>query len=201
MREQPVYRIGAVPDDVLAVEAASIKESAGVESGLNGSAVAGLTEERVGLDELDSFPDPEAEPGWVLIPDDVSPEAILDLLVRLAHTHGSWSPFLVKTGDAGPVLVPFGLGWPISPSEAAERVREGGGAAGYLSYRLAMADLSRVRHDINNPLTAALAEVQLTLLDTESGTELEESLRVVETQIRRIRDLVQDLTRYRTPRP
>lgn len=182
MSDQPIYRVGAVP--------------AGVPGDDGGSG------RPVEVTDPASFPDPDATPGWVLIAPDLAPATVLDLLARLANTHGSWSPVLVRSEDGGdPELLPLGLGWPVRSSEAAERIREGGASAGYLSYRLAMADLSRVRHDINNPLTAALAEVQLTMLDADPGSELEESLKVVETQIRRIRDLVQELTRYRTPRP
>ncbi len=52
-----------------------------------------------------------------------------------------------------------------------------------------LAVVARVRHDLNNPLTSALAEVQLLLMDAEEG-ETREALEVVQTQLRRIRDLL-----------
>lgn len=61
--------------------------------------------------------------------------------------------------------------------------------------------VSRIRHDINNPLTAVLAEAQLLLLDYGEGDEeLASSLRVIEEQARRIRDLVAHLSEIRPPR-
>jgi signal transduction histidine kinase len=62
-----------------------------------------------------------------------------------------------------------------------------------------MRSLSRARHDINNPLTSALAEVQLLLLDGESDPGLAESMEIIQEQLRRIRDLVIGLSRFRPP--
>lgn len=51
--------------------------------------------------------------------------------------------------------------------------------------------VARARHDINNPLTAALAETQLLLMDARDA-QLRESLEVIESQLRRIRDIAQE---------
>ena len=155
------------------------------------------------ISDLDSFPGAEHAAGWLLISDDVSGDTLRDLLVRLSGTMDPWAPLLVRgIGDpeVPTELIPLSPGWPESPSKVSERLSTGGSAAGYLAFRGAMADLSKVRHDINNPLTAALAEVQLSLLDVEPDSELETSLKVVERQIRRIRDMVMELNHYRTPR-
>jgi len=77
------------------------------------------------------------------------------------------------------------------------RLREEDSRASLLSLRLLVAELARVRHDLNNPLTAALAEVQLLLMDQPGDSEEAESLRVVEAQLKRIRDLVAKLSAYR----
>ncbi len=147
------------------------------------------------VDDIDAFPEPDREPGWVFI-GEADPASILALVRRLGEAYGPWSPILVSDR-----WLPIGPGWPQRPDDAEERIRQGESQAGFLSFRVAMEDLARVRHDINNPLTAALAEVQLTLLDVEPDTESEESLKVVESQLRRIRDLVQELKHYRIPKP
>jgi signal transduction histidine kinase len=52
----------------------------------------------------------------------------------------------------------------------------------------------RIRHDANNPITAALGHVQL-LLDDPAVTdeEVKESLRVVESELRRLTDILKRL--------
>jgi signal transduction histidine kinase len=52
----------------------------------------------------------------------------------------------------------------------------------------------RVRHDANNPITAALGHVQL-LLDDPAVTDPDviESLRVVESELRRLIDIMKRL--------
>jgi signal transduction histidine kinase len=52
----------------------------------------------------------------------------------------------------------------------------------------------RVRHDANNPLTAALGHVQL-LLDDPAVTDPEviESLKIVENELRRLTDILRQL--------
>lgn len=52
----------------------------------------------------------------------------------------------------------------------------------------------RVRHDANNPLTAALGYVQL-LLDEPAAAdpEVQESLKIVESELRRLTDILRQL--------
>ncbi len=52
----------------------------------------------------------------------------------------------------------------------------------------------RVRHDANNPITAALGHVQL-LLDDPAVTneEVRDSLKVVESELRRLTEIVRRL--------
>jgi signal transduction histidine kinase len=52
----------------------------------------------------------------------------------------------------------------------------------------------RVRHDANNPLTAALGHVQL-LLDDPAVTDPEviDSLKIVENELRRLTDILKQL--------
>jgi signal transduction histidine kinase len=52
----------------------------------------------------------------------------------------------------------------------------------------------RVRHDANNPLTAALGHVQLLLDDPAVvDEEVRESLRVVESELRRLTQILRKL--------
>ena len=54
--------------------------------------------------------------------------------------------------------------------------------------------IRRIRHDANNPLTAALGHVQL-LLDDPAITDEEarDSLRIIESELRRITDILRQL--------
>jgi signal transduction histidine kinase len=56
----------------------------------------------------------------------------------------------------------------------------------------------RIRHDANNPLTAALGHVQL-LLDDESvkDPEVRDSLRIVESELRRLSEILKQLGEVR----
>jgi signal transduction histidine kinase len=58
--------------------------------------------------------------------------------------------------------------------------------------------IRRVRHDANNPLTAALGHVQL-LLDDPAVTDPEviESLKVVESELRRLTDILRQLNQIK----
>jgi signal transduction histidine kinase len=58
--------------------------------------------------------------------------------------------------------------------------------------------IRRVRHDANNPLTAALGHVQL-LLDDPAVTDPEiiESLKIVETELRRLTDILRQLNQIK----
>jgi signal transduction histidine kinase len=63
------------------------------------------------------------------------------------------------------------------------------GSEALLELHGVLEEISRARHDINNPLTSALAETQILLLDAPEG-ELRDGLDTIQTQLRRIRDLV-----------
>ncbi len=77
---------------------------------------------------------------------------------------------------------------------------EGGEDAPYiLDLRRVLKDVSVARHDLNNPLTSALAETQLSLMD-EPGGELQESLETIQRQLRRMRDMLKLLSPIRMRR-
>ncbi len=57
----------------------------------------------------------------------------------------------------------------------------------------------RVRHDANNPLTAALGHVQLLLDDPAvSDPEVVDSLKVVESELRRLTEILRQLNEIKT---
>lgn len=57
----------------------------------------------------------------------------------------------------------------------------------------------RVRHDANNPITAALGHVQLLLDDPAvQDPEVLESLQVVESELRRLIEILKQLNAVRT---
>jgi signal transduction histidine kinase len=58
--------------------------------------------------------------------------------------------------------------------------------------------IRRVRHDANNPLTAALGHVQL-LLDDPAVTDPEviASLKIVESELRRLTDILRQLNQIK----
>lgn len=60
----------------------------------------------------------------------------------------------------------------------------------------------RVRHDANNPLTAALGNVQLLIEDRACpDVESMEMLRVVESELRRLASILKRLNDIRAPDP
>lgn len=60
----------------------------------------------------------------------------------------------------------------------------------------------RVRHDANNPITAALGHVQLLLEDPAvQDEEVRDSLRVVESELRRLTEILRRLNEVRAEDP
>ncbi len=61
-------------------------------------------------------------------------------------------------------------------------------------YRELVELVRRVRHDASSPLTAALGNVQLLLEDAEpKADEVREGLRVVESELRRLMEILKRL--------
>lgn len=82
------------------------------------------------------------------------------------------------------------------PGHLLEEIRPGSGEGGG-GPALRLSDLAqavrKVRHDVNNPLGAAFAEVQLLLMDVVDP-ELRRPLETIEEQLRRMRDRLASLT-------
>ncbi len=173
------------------------------------------------VSEADAFPQPGSTPGWVILSPELPDAVVIGLLRRMGCAHGPWSPLLLlgdlddlqdladrddlgnpedlgtlKAGDVNGELrlLPLSPGTSVTVETLQGRLQEEDTQATSLSHRLLVAELARIRHDVNNPLTAALAEVQLLLMDQPGDSEEAESLRVVEAQLQRIRDLVAKLS-------
>jgi signal transduction histidine kinase len=56
----------------------------------------------------------------------------------------------------------------------------------------------RIRHDANNPITAALGHVQLLLDDPAvTSADVRDSLKIVESELRRLTDILRKLNEVR----
>lgn len=138
------------------------------------------------------------EPGVVcLVEGDPEGESLLDLLHAMAEGKGEWTPVLVRSTDEGIRAWPVSLGFSHGLDDVEAFVR-GESPGALLELRRVVEEMARARHDVNNPLTSALAEVQLLLMDAPEG-ELGEALETIQEQLRRIRDLVASTKHIRQP--
>lgn len=94
--------------------------------------------------------------------------------------------------------IPLGLSTPWPLRELTARSLESRAEAGTDEITRLLRAVAHARHEINNPLTSALAETQLLLMEGRDP-ELRESLELIESQLRRIRDII--ATTLRFPRP
>lgn len=136
-------------------------------------------------------------PGLIVAdPEGLGDARLLQLVRTVADAGMGWGlvvlspddPETVRSVSLGPALDFAGL------SEALERRGSAGEAV--FDVRSVIDFVARVRHDVNNPLTSAMAETQLLLMDVEDG-ETRESLEVVQEQLRRIRDLMASTSHLR----
>ena len=131
----------------------------------------------------------ERAPGVVLA--DVSGVAAGELVEAATTLKGPDWVFAVLEPTEPPTLRTLSMGHDSGLSDVARHVDDDaeGPRDGLLELHGVLVEISRARHDINNPLTSALAETQILLLDVPAG-EVREGLETVQTQLRRIRDLV-----------
>lgn len=123
----------------------------------------------------------------LLLGDSVPASDALRVLRGLASDRTPWIVGLVEAGPGGVVVRTLSLGWARTLDDLARYAR--GEDEPPLELRDVVRHVARARHDINNPLTSALAQTQLLLLEHGDG-EMGEELRDVEIQIKRIADLV-----------
>jgi signal transduction histidine kinase len=107
-----------------------------------------------------------------------------------------WVPVLVEAADGELVGIPVAASyrWPVV--DISRICRNGDG---YLGFHQVIDRIRVARHDINNPLAAALAETQLLLMDA-SDPETRRALEAIQAQLRRIATLVGGLA-FAPPAP
>jgi len=132
----------------------------------------------------------EQEPGVILIDRaSTSEQGALALADRVSRAGAGWVLATLEAIGENSVRT-VSLGAPHSVEEVAEwATSESESSEVLMDLDGVLADVARLRHDLNNPLTSALAEIQLMLFDVEDP-EVRESLEVAQTQLRRMRDMI-----------
>ena len=141
------------------------------------------------------------KPGLLLLPvRDLPADQIVAALRAAAEAAADapWLPVLIEPDAKGGVrALPVSLGWPAEPTELA-RWAEGDLGADVLELRHVLKRVARARHDLNNPLTSAMAETQLAHMGAKDA-EVRTGLETVDQQLRRMRDLIAALKALRAP--
>lgn len=124
---------------------------------------------------------------------------LLDLARLVADGDRDWIVLQVEEKDGEMQFRPVSTGFPVGSDRVAGAVSEEEEDLPVFDLLEVLRRVARVRHDINNPLTAGLAETQLLLMDVEEDDELRESLETIQRQLRRIQGLVERLSHLRRP--
>jgi len=139
------------------------------------------------------------ESGILVLGPGLDSEDVMSILVREADAE-SPRPAVMVGGQGGEVqLRPVSVGHPLGMGALAEIARHPREKGPVLELHWVLRAIARARHDLNNPLTSGLAEVQLLLMDGHPP-EIQDSLETIQEQFRRLRDMVADLSRLRVPR-
>jgi signal transduction histidine kinase len=104
------------------------------------------------------------------------------------HAQGRWRPVLLEGSGGALRAFPLAPLRECAPEDVVRFSRTGEGGV-VLGVEDLLDRLRTVRHEINNPLAAALAEVQLQLMDAPDD-ETRRAFGVVQDQLRRIKALV-----------
>ncbi|MFW6200136.1 MAG: histidine kinase dimerization/phospho-acceptor domain-containing protein [Gemmatimonadota bacterium] len=107
--------------------------------------------------------------------------------------------FLAEDGDGSVTFRPLAVGFAVKDQEIDEVLDPDGDTWPPFDLHEILRFIARIRHDINNPLTAGMAETQLLLMDLGEEGEVGESLVTIQRQLKRIQGLVQDLAHLRRP--
>lgn len=134
------------------------------------------------------------DPGLILLGPGLRADQLLAALARLASDGKEWVPICVTEGHDSLEGRAWSVDGAVPISTLLRRFQDPEEEEPILSLRTVLRIVSKSRHDINNPLTAGLAETQLLLMDVEDP-EIRASLEVIQVQMRRICDLVIDLGR------
>ena len=122
---------------------------------------------------------------------ELTPNDTLAVLIACAREGRDWVPVLVDPSAEGMLGIPLAAGYQY-PLEEIGRLCRGEGE-GYLGIHQVIDRVRSARHDINNPLAAALAEAQLLLMDA-TDQETRRALDAIQSQLRRVASLVGSLT-------
>lgn len=140
------------------------------------------------------------DPGLLIVAPDVTVDALVRLAAGLPPDGGGWTVAMATPGPNGPTFRAVSVGRDHTADEVRSRAADPESSRGILlDLAGTLVEIARARHDVNNPLTSALAETQLALLDAPEG-DVREGLEVIQTQLRRIRDLVAATGHLRPPR-
>lgn len=124
---------------------------------------------------------------------------VLGLCREVADEDQEKLVFLAETDHDGVAFRPLSLGFPVNDGEVADILDPEGDTWPPFELHEILRFVARIRHDINNPLTAGMAETQLLLMDLGEEGEVGESLVTIQRQLKRIQGLVQDLAHLRRP--
>ena len=131
-------------------------------------------------------------PGAILlITEGLSPADIVYVLRACVRSQGPWTPVLVESHEGALQAFPLGHSRGHAMAEVARAARDPESALA-LTVEQVVGRVRAARHEINNPLAAALVEVQLLLMDA-AEEDLRRGLSSVEEQLRTIKQRVADL--------
>lgn len=132
----------------------------------------------------------------------VDSRALLELCREVADGRREWIVLLPEDDGGGGIRFrPFSAGFSMDAGPLSSFLDGEGEEDPPLELHEVLRFVARIRHDINNPLTAGLAETQLLMMDVGDDAEMTESLETIQRQLQRIQRLVKDLTRLRRPKP
>ena len=111
----------------------------------------------------------------------------------IARAPAGWRLAVTDAGPNSAVRsLAFGPNVSVADACASNRAADRTGA----ELTSVLSQVSRMRHDLNNYLTSALAEIQLLLMDVTSD-DLKESYEVIQEQLREIRRAIAATTHLR----
>lgn len=125
---------------------------------------------------------------------------LLRVCDEVADEGREWVVLIPEDGDGETFsLRPVSSGFSLDPDEAAPLLAGEREDAMLFELHEVLRFVARIRHDINNPLTAGLAETQLLLMDLDDEDPAGEALETIQRQLERIQALVKEMTRLRRP--